>query len=128
MTTITIAQIEAVLRKNMMDNGTIMVRVADNTLAQMNKVAETMKEATRFEESKLTEDDLEIALGLAHKFHARLMGSSVIDGILVPETPETEAEAMEAVRVMGTHNAPLGFVLPCVLVNKLINETRCFAL
>lgn len=128
MTTITIATIEAVLRKNMMDNGTIMVRVADNTLAQMNKVAETMKEATQFDESKLTEDDLELALGLAHKFHGSLMGSSVVDGTLVPETPEKEAEALEAVRHMGEHNAPLGFVLPCVLVNKLINETRSFAL
>lgn len=128
MTTITIAQIEAVLRKNMMDNGTIMVRVADNALAQMNKVTQVMKEATSFDESKLTEEDLEIAMGLAHKFHARLMGTSVVDGVLVPESPEKEAEALQAVRWMGVEKAPLGFVLPSVLVNKLINETRSFAL
>ena len=127
MTTITIATIEATIRNRIMNDGTVMVRINDDVMNQMNEIVKEVREVTGFDESKMTADDLEFSMNFAGNFKNSSIGSKVTDGWLVRETDAHIEEARAAIRedLVG---APCGILLPVILVNKILNETRCYAL
>lgn len=125
--TITVATVETTVRARLMNNGTVMVRINDDVMNQMNEIITELKAVTGFDEAKLTADDLEFSLEFSSNFKNSSIGSKVVDGYLAREEDVIVEEALVAIRE-DLKGAPMGMLLPVILVNKVLNETRCYAL
>ena len=124
----TIATVEATLRNTITNAGTILVRLSDECLAQMNDIVAHIKTVNNYDESKLNSEQLDLAMDLAQHFSNDKIGTKYVDGYLALEdqatvdnlktNPELNAKFKEC---------PVGFILPVVLVNKILNEVKYFA-
>lgn len=128
MTTNTIAAIEAQLRNTITNSGTVLVRLNDEVLAQMNDIVAYVKATCNYDESKLDAEQLDLAMDLAMNFSNDQIGTKFADGYLLLEPQKViddlKADTILAERMAG---APSGFFLPVVLVNKILNEVKYFA-
>ena len=122
----TIATIEANLRNTITNSGTVLVRLSDEVLTQMNDVVTRLKGFCTYDESLLDEEQLDIALNLANQFTNRSIGTKITDGYLDLEDP---AYIDSTLAEMAPRFAEVtsGFILPIILVNKILNETKSFA-
>lgn len=127
-TQITLATIEAQLRNTITNSGTILVRLSDEVLAQMNTITAHLKATNNYDESKLDAEQLELAMDLAMHFSNDKIGTKFVDGYLaledqaVVDSVLTDPELNAKFRDM-----PVGFMTPVLLVNKILNETKSFA-
>lgn len=124
----TIATIEATLRNTITNAGTILVRLSDECLAQMNDIVAHIKTVNNYDESKLDAEQLEQAMDLAQHFSNDKIGTKYVDGYLALEDQAT----VDDLKTNPALNAkfkecPVGFILPVVLVNKILNEVKYFA-
>lgn len=125
MTTIT--SLKALLRDRMMNNGTVMVRISEESVAQQNDIMAYMVKATGFKVEEVTEEDLEMAEFFARKFTTASLGTNIVDGVLMVETQEMYDTAV-AVIDASFGQAPRGMLLPVHLINELVNEEKQYAL
>lgn len=125
MTTIT--SLKALLRDRMLNNGTILVRISEESLTQQNSIMAYMVKATGFKVEDVTEEDLEMAEHFARKFNATSLGNNVVDGWLMAEDQDLY-DAAVAVIDASFGEAPRGMLLPVHLINELVNEEKQYAL
>lgn len=128
MTTITLATIEATLRNTITNDGTILVRLSDECLAQMNDIVAHIKSVNNYDESKLDAEQLDLALDLARHFSNDKIGTKFVDGYLALEDQARVDEIMNDPELNAKFKeCPVGFIAPVVLVNKILNEVKYFA-
>lgn len=128
MTTITLATIEATLRNTITNDGTILVRLSDECLAQMNDIVAHIKSVNNYDESKLDAEQLDLALDLARHFSNDKIGTKFVDGYLALEDQARVDEIMNDPELNAKFKGcPVGFIAPVVLVNKILNEVKYFA-
>lgn len=124
---ISVDSIEAQLRNRIMNKGTNIIRVGDDTLIQMNEIVDYMKEVTGFDDSEcLTDEDMEFAAHFADLFETTSFGSPTAYGWLNPESDAVVNEVRQLIQETFP-GAPKGLILPVCLVNKILNEERCYA-
>jgi hypothetical protein len=123
---ITLASVEAILRNTITNSGTILVRLSDEVLKQMNDIVAKVKEVTGYDESKLDQEQMEIALERAKMFYNRLIGTEYVDGYLALED-QARVDAIMVDLADDLKEAPAGLIVPVVLVNKILNEVKYFA-
>ena len=128
MTTITLATIEATLRNTITNSGTILVRLSDECLAQMNTITAHLKATNNYDESKLDAEQLELAMDLAMHFSNDKLGTKFVDGYLALEDQATIDGILTDTELNAKfRDMPVGFLTPVLLVNKILNEVRHFA-
>lgn len=128
-TQITLAAIEATLRKIITDNGTILVRISQEALDQMNDITEKLRAVSGYSDDQLNEVELEIAMERAQNFHNRYLAfpDDIVDGVLRPVNQEMLDLAIDAINTKWTQATP-GMLAPVFLVNKIVNDAKSFAI
>jgi hypothetical protein len=127
-TKITLAAIEASLRNKITTDGTIMVRLSDECLAQMNHIVDRIRVISKYDESKLDDEQLDHASVVADRFHNSAIGTKFTDGYLdLEEETHVERILADLEERFSTDDIPPGFMVPVFLVNKILNETKSFA-
>lgn len=129
MTTITLAAIEATLRKIITDDGTILVRISQESLDQMNDITEKLRAVSGYSDDQLNEAELEIAMERAQDFDNRYLAApdDIVDGVLRPVNQEMLDLAIDAINTKWTQATP-GMLAPVFLVNKIVNDAKSFAI
>jgi len=94
-------------------------------LAQMNAIAERLKEESRFDESQLIQEDLDTADHILSYFTPKAFTGRIENGVLLPCTDDEFLQAIDAIKAEG---ALMEFfvVLPVLLVAEVANETKSF--
>lgn len=105
--------------------GTEQISFSVNALAQMNAIVERMKEESHFDESQITQDDLNVADQIINHFTPKAITGQVENGVLLPIS---DAEYLEAINTIKQEGELMEFfvVLPVVLVAEVANEVKAF--
>lgn len=128
-TQIAIAAIEASLRNKIVNDGTVMVRLSEECLTQMNHIVDRIRVMAKYDESKLDAEQMEFATMTAERFHNSSIGTKITDGYLdLEEETHVERIMAELEERFAEEEMPIGFMVPVFLVNKILNETKSFAL
>lgn len=105
--------------------GAEQISFSVNALAQMNAIVERMKEESHFDESQITQDDLNVADQIINHFTPKAITGQVENGVLLPIS---DAEYLEAINTIKQEGELMEFfvVLPVVLVAEVANEVKAF--
>lgn len=128
MSAITLATLEASLRAILTaPEGEQVISFSQGALDQVLEVTDIIITATGYDETKLTEADLELAANFVSHFTKAAVSGEVVDGVIQPTDPEEFRAEMERVkRVYSLGSDMPGVVIPVVLLSKLLVELKQF--
>lgn len=128
MSAITIATIEATLRAVLTaPEGDQVITFSQGAIDQMNEVTDIIINATGYDETKVTEDDLQLAATFANHFTKAAVTGEVVDGVIQGANEEEfRAEMVRVKEIYSLGSGMYGVALPVVLLCKLFNELKQF--
>lgn len=102
-----------------------LITIADETLNQINTIAEIYKKAGNYGKVRLTQDDLFQAEMLLDQFAERGVTGIVVDNVLQPMPKEMFDMALDSIKEWVAH-CPVGLTLPIILTAQVMNERKSF--